>query len=70
MLIGMFLLPPFGMLVGAFLGALVGEQSAGKKSNEALRAAWGVFVGTVVGILLKLVVCVTISVYFVIELFS
>jgi len=70
MLVGMFFLPPFGMLIGAYAGALVGERTAGKRSEEAFRAAWGVFVGTVVGILLKLVVSVTIAVYFVIELFS
>jgi hypothetical protein len=37
----------------------------GKGSAEALRAAWGVFVGTVVGTALKLAVCCVIAFYFV-----
>ena len=36
----------------------------------ALRAAWGVFMGTMVGIVLKLAVSVGILVVFLIELFS
>jgi uncharacterized protein YqgC (DUF456 family) len=53
------------MLVGAFVGAFVGELMAGKGSAEALRPAWGVFVGTVVGTGLKLAVCGVIAYYFV-----
>lgn len=65
MVVGLFLFPPFGMLVGAFVGAFVGELMAGKDSSEALRPAWGVFVGTVVGTGLKLAVCAVIAYYFV-----
>ncbi len=70
MIIGMIFFPPFGMLVGAFLGAVAGEVASGKQGSEALRAAWGVFVGTVAGIILKLAVSVAIAVYFVIEVVS
>lgn len=65
MLVGLFLFPPFGMLLGAFLGAFLGELLDGKGSTEALRPAWGVFVGTVVGTGLKLAVCAVIAYYFV-----
>ena len=65
MLVGLIMFPPFGMLVGAFLGAFLGELMAGKGSSEALRPAWGVFVGTVVGTGLKLAVCGVIAYYFV-----
>ena len=65
MLVGLFVFPPFGMLVGAFLGAFLGEQMAGEDSSKALRAAWGVFVGTVVGTGLKLAVCGVIAYYYV-----
>jgi uncharacterized protein YqgC (DUF456 family) len=65
MVVGLFMFPPFGMLVGAFLGAFLGELMAGKDSSEALRPAWGVFVGTIVGTGLKLAVCGVIAYYFV-----
>ena len=68
MLIGMIWFPPFGLILGALLGALAGEFLAGKPEKEALKAAWGVFVGTMFGIGLKLVVSVAILVYFVMEL--
>lgn len=54
MLMGVFLFPPFGMLIGAFAGAVAGELLIGKKGKEPLRAAWGVFVGNIVGTGLKL----------------
>jgi uncharacterized protein YqgC (DUF456 family) len=46
--------PPFGMLLGAFAGALAGEMIEGKRGGDASRAAWGVFIGTVAGIVMKL----------------
>ena len=70
LLIGMIFFPPFGMILGAFLGALGGEWMVGKSDREAMRAAWGVFMGTMVGIVLKLTVSVAILVVFLIELFS
>lgn len=54
MLIGLFIFPPWGMLIGAIIGALTGELAGGKKGKKALRAGWGVFVGTIMGIGLKL----------------
>ncbi|MCD6152656.1 MAG: DUF456 domain-containing protein [Syntrophobacterales bacterium] len=54
MLTGFFFLPPLGLFIGAFLGALAGELLARKEGKDALRAGWGVFVGIVVGIGLKL----------------
>lgn len=65
MLIGMLFFPPFGVFLGAGVGALLGELAAGKKDREALRAAWGVLVGTTAGIILKLAVTVAIAWYFV-----
>lgn len=65
MLAGLIWLPPLGMLGGAFLGAFLGEMLAGKSGSEALRPAWGVFVGTIVGTGLKLACCAVIAWYYV-----
>ncbi len=54
-LIGIIFFPPFGIFIGAFVGALVGELAHGKEAAKALRAGWGVFVGTFLGIGIKLV---------------
>lgn len=67
MIVGMIFFPPFGMLIGAFLGALAFEAMSGKESAAAMRAAWGVFVGTVVGIVMKLAVSAAITYVFVVE---
>lgn len=64
-ILGFLPVGPLGMLVGAFAGAWVGELVAGKEGVAALKAAWGVFVGTVMGIVAKLVVSATITGYFI-----
>jgi uncharacterized protein YqgC (DUF456 family) len=69
MLAGMLWFPPFGMLAGAFVGALAGEFLVGKREGEAAKAAWGVFVGTMAGVGLKLAVSIAIGVFYVLELF-
>jgi uncharacterized protein YqgC (DUF456 family) len=68
MLVGMIWFPPFGMLAGAFLGALAGEWLIGQTDGKAMRAAWGVFVGTMAGVVLKLAVSIAIAYVFVREL--
>ncbi len=54
MLIGLFFFPPLGMFIGAIVGAFAGELIAGKEVKKALRAGWGIFVGNMLVIILKL----------------
>lgn len=67
LLVGTFVFPPFGFVVGAFAGALAGEVLAGKGA-QAMRPAWGVFVATLAGIGLKLACCAVLAWYFVVGL--
>jgi len=69
MIIGLLLFPPWGMLIGALAGALAGEIVVGKKGKKALRAGWGVFVGTMVGVGLKLALCGIVLFFYVREMF-
>jgi uncharacterized protein YqgC (DUF456 family) len=67
MLAGMIWFPPFGLIVGTLVGAFAGEWIRGRASGESAKAAWGVFVGTMVGIGLKLAVCGAIAWFVVAE---
>lgn len=60
---------PLGIIIGPFLGAYLGEISGGKKDREALRAAWGSFVGFMLGVGMKLMVCGTILFFYIRHLF-
>ena len=69
MIIGIFFIPPWGMIVGAFIGALVGELSAGKSGRKALRAGWGILIGNVLVIGLKLAFTAVVLFYYIKEMF-
>lgn len=54
LIIGVFIFPPFGIIVGPFLGAVLGELIGGKDMNEATRSGFGSFIGFLSGTILKL----------------
>ena len=67
---GLFLFPPFGIIIGPFVGAFLGEMSTGQSDNKkALRSAFGSFIGFVAGTLLKFVVCFAMAYYFFTNIF-
>ena len=65
MFIGLFVMPPWGMVVGAFVGAVAGELFSGKEGKKALKAGWGVFVGNLVGVGLKLAASIIMLFFYV-----
>ena len=62
LLLGLFFVP-WGIILGPFVGAFLGEMIASNKSNQAFRAAVGSFIGFIVGTLLKLIACVVMGWY-------
>ena len=64
MVVGLVFFPPFGVIIGTFAGAVLGELLFSKRPEGALKAGWGVFLGTMIGIALKLAVSGVIAVYF------
>jgi uncharacterized protein len=64
-LIAGFWFGPFGIILGPFVGAFIGEVLATSNSQQALKAAWGSFIGFLLGTLLKLVACVIMAWYLV-----
>lgn len=68
LLIGLFFLPPLGILIGPFLGAVVGELIAGKRSSQALQSGVGSLLGFLAGTVVKLIVSGMMCWYFMKEI--
>jgi len=61
LIIGIFLFPPFGIIIGPFLGAFIGAKMDNPDVNKALKIALGAFAGFILGTLVKL----SVSLYFI-----
>lgn len=57
--------PPFGIIIGPFIGAVVGEMIDGKEFNHALRAGFGSFIGFLAGTMMKLAVSLFFTYHFI-----
>ena len=66
-LVGLFFLP-IGIIIGPFIGAVVGELIAGRNTDAAIRSGFGSFVGFIFGTVMKLAVCMVFTYYFAKEL--
>jgi len=63
LVLGLFI-PPVGIIIGPFIGALVGELIYGRRTNEALRSGYGALIGFLLGTGLKLITSGIITFYF------
>jgi uncharacterized protein YqgC (DUF456 family) len=54
-ILGMFFIPPFGIVLGAFLGAFLGALMDNQNNNQAFKIAFGSLIGFVFGTLIKLI---------------
>jgi len=54
----------FGIILGPFVGAYVGESMGGTESNKAFRAAFGSFIGFLTGTVMKLVYSGIVAYFF------
>lgn len=63
--LGFFFFPPFGVILGALIGAVAGELIAGKKESEAMRAGFATFIASLIMMVAKLALSVIMTFYFV-----
>ena len=63
---GIFFFPPFGLIIGPFLGAYLGEMiHDSSDSKRALKAAFGSFIGFISSTFLKFVTSSAFLVYYI-----
>lgn len=67
LMIGMLILPPFGGIIGLFLGILWNEIRSYGNRDKAIKAAAGGVLGAVVGIGINLTIGLGFLVYFIIH---
>lgn len=67
MIIGAFF-SPFGVLLGALIGAVLVEWMISRKERQALKAGWGIFIGSLLGTILKLGVSGIMAYYFLLSI--
>jgi uncharacterized protein len=68
MLIGIFIFPPFGIFIGLVVGAIVGEIISGKTKIQATKTGAGIFVLSIFAMIIKLVVSLIMSLYFLLKI--
>lgn len=55
-IVGIFIFPPWGVVIGPFAGAVLGELLGGKNSSDAIKSGFGAFIGFIIGTALKFAV--------------
>ena len=66
MILGLIIFPPFGGLIGVFVGILIAEIIRGNSQEKAVRAATGGLVGSIVGMVITLILAIIFLFAFVI----
>lgn len=68
LVLGLIFLPPLGIIIGPFAGAVIAEAITGKETSKAFKAGLGSLLGLMMGIGLKLAASIAMTFYFVKEL--
>ncbi len=67
-IMGVFFLP-LGIIIGPFIGAIVGELLGGRGLSQAMKAGLGSLVGFLLGTVVKLLLCGYLVYLFIVEVF-
>lgn len=70
LILGAFIIPPYGMIIVSFLGAFLMEIFYAKKnSGAAFKSAMGSFLGFLLGTGIKIIACCVMMYYIVVYMF-
>lgn len=69
LIIGLFIFPPFGIIIGPMVGAFLGEILDGKSPNNSIKPAFGSFIGFLSSIFLRFALSIVMAYYFVVKVF-
>ena len=67
LLLGLFIIGPFGILIGPFIGALSSEILGGLKFRKAIKASIGSLIGFIAGVAMKFSISLIYFIFFLIE---
>jgi len=65
MVLGIFFFPPWGIFIGAFVGAFAGETLEGRKGKDLIRVGWAIFFGNVLSTGIKLTFCLAVIFFYI-----
>jgi uncharacterized protein YqgC (DUF456 family) len=65
LILGMLFLGPFGIIIGPFVGAFLGEMIKEQNSGKALKAAFGSFIGFLTSTFLKFIAAVIFTGFYI-----
>ncbi|OUS72713.1 hypothetical protein B1748_24310 [Paenibacillus sp. MY03] len=65
---GPFVIPAFGLIIGPFAGAVIGELIAGKNVEQSLKAGWGALVGLFTSVVVKVILQAIMIILFILWL--
>jgi uncharacterized protein YqgC (DUF456 family) len=68
--VGVFVLPPFGFLPGALVGAIVFELLGSRSLNDAFRSGIGALLGALGGTFMKVLILIAMAIIALVKLFS
>jgi len=63
-LIGIFIIPPMGIFIGALIGAVTGEYYSGKNLAESLKAGLGIILAGAALLVAQIVYSVAAAIYY------
>lgn len=67
--LGLFIFPPAGILIGPWIGAVAGEMIAGKDFSNAFRTGIGAIVGLLSGVAFSLIMAIIMFISFLVIVF-
>ena len=56
LIVALTILGPIGIIIGPFMGALLGEMSTNKSIQDSLKPAFGSFIGVIAGSVIKFLI--------------